>query len=59
MSGVYLPTANRDGFNCVWSIEIPGTIIAGSVRERSNGGGILRVLLPVAVWAATDAAAAL
>lgn len=56
---VYLPTARRDGFNCVCSIDIPGTIIAGSVRERNNGGGILRVLFPVAVWAATAAAAAL
>lgn len=40
-------------------MEIPGTIIAGSVRERNSGGGTFRVLLLADVWAAMDAAAAL
>lgn len=40
-------------------MEMPGTIIAGSVRERNSGGGTFRVLLPVVVWAAMAAAAAL
>lgn len=39
---------------------MPGTIIAGNVRERNNGGGIFReFFLSVAVWAAIAAAAAL
>lgn len=36
-------------------MEIPGTMMAGSVRDRSNGGGPRRV--PVPVWAAKAAAA--
>lgn len=56
---IYLPTVKRDGFNDVWRIEIPGTIIAGSVLERNNGGGILFELFTLAVWAAIAAAAAL
>lgn len=36
-------------------MEIPGTMMAGSVRDRSNGGGPRRVPLPV--WAARAAAA--
>lgn len=54
------PTGWRDGFSCVWSIDIPGTIIAGNVRERKSGGGVLCAQhFPVDVWAATAAAAAL
>lgn len=36
-------------------MEMPGTMMAGSVRDRSNGGGPRRVLVPV--WAANAAAA--
>lgn len=54
-----LPTARRDGFTWVWRIDIPGTIIAGSVFERKSGGGSLFEPRPDAVWAANAAAAAL
>lgn len=54
------PTGCRAGCNCVWRIEMPGTMIAGNVRERRSGGGVLCAQhFPVDVWAATAAAAAL
>lgn len=53
----FLPTARRDGFSWVCRIDIPGTMIAGNVLERSNGGGTLRPDFPVPVCAAMAAAA--
>lgn len=38
---------------------MPGTMIAGSVFDRNNGGGVLFEPRPHAVWAANAAAAAL
>lgn len=36
----YLPHWNGDLSVCSETTGIPGTIIAGKVRERNNGGGI-------------------
>lgn len=38
---------------------MPGTIMAGNVRERNNGGGVFWEPRPEDVWAANAAAAAL
>lgn len=40
---------SRAGFCWATRIDKPGAIIAGNVRERKSGGGVLRVLFPCIV----------